>query len=170
MKRFAIWALAALALLAVTLSGLFVFSPTARLGIAIVIGGIFDTGPPTIAKGVITKEDWPRFEAASKKLTEVLHSKFPVGSREDVLKLILAAQGFRPMDPVPSNCVPPGQEVPIGVVYRRCLTPEQEERRKRTLVYEWGGGVCMKSISVIWSSDEHGALTHVEGGYYGVCL
>jgi len=26
------------------------------------------------------------------------------------------------------------------------------------------------SISVIWSSEELGALTHVEGGYYGACL
>jgi hypothetical protein len=59
---------------------------------------------------------------------------------------------------------------PGRVVYYQCLTPEQEERRKRTLVYKWGGGVCTESISVMWSSDEHGALTHVDGGYYGACL
>ena len=52
----------------------------------------------------------------------------------------------------------------------RCLTPEQDEKRKRTLVYKWSGGVCTESISVIWSSDELGALTHIEGGYYGACL
>src|SRR3954468_20331738 len=46
---------------------------------------------------------------------------------------------------------------PGRVVYYQCLTPEQEERRK------WGGGVCIESISVMWSSDEHGALTHVDG-------
>jgi hypothetical protein len=50
------------------------------------------------------------------------------------------------------------------------LTPEQNEERKRTLVYKWSGGVCTESISVIWSSDELGALTHIEGGYYGACL
>lgn len=170
MKRFAIWVLAILALAAATLSGLFVFSPTARLLMAVVIAEIFNPGPPPIAQGVITKEDWPHFAAASKKLTEILQSKFPVGFREDVLKSILLGQGFRPADPVPSNCVPPGQQVPVGVLYYQCLTREQEERRKRTLEYRWGGGVCMQSISVIWSSDEQGALTHVEGGYYGACL
>jgi hypothetical protein len=169
-KRFAIWALAILALVAATLSGLFVFSPTARLVMAIAIAEIFNSGPPPIADGVITKEDWPHFAATSKKMTEVLQSKFPVGSREDVLKSILVGQGFRPADAVPSNCVPPGQQVPVGVVYYQCLTPEQEERRKRTLAYKWGGGVCTESISVMWSSDERGALTRVEGGYYGACL
>jgi hypothetical protein len=169
-RRFAIWGFAILALFAATLSGLLVFVPTARLVLAIIIAEIFNPGPPPIAEGVITKEDWPHFAAASKKLTEVLQSKFPAGSREDVLKSILASQGFRPADPVPSNCVPPGQQVPIGVVYHQCLTPEQQERRKRTLIYKWGGGVCTESISVVWSSDQHGALTHVEGGYYGVCL
>jgi hypothetical protein len=169
-KRFAIWVLATFALVAAVLSCSFVVSPTARLGIAIVIAGIFNAGPPPIAKGVITKEDWPHFAAASKKLTEVLQSKFPVGSREDSLKSILAGQGFRQVDPVPSNCIPPGQQAPIGAVYRQCLTPEQEEKRRRTLVYKWSGGVCSESISVTWSSDQRGALTHIEGGYYGACL
>jgi hypothetical protein len=170
MKRLAIWVLASVFLVAATLSGLFVFSPTARLFMAIVVAEIVNPGPPPMAEGVITKEDWPRFAVASKKLTEVLQSKFAVGSREDVLKSILVGQGFRPTDPIPSTCVPPGQQVPVGVVYYQCLTPEQEETRKKTLVYEWGGGVCTESISVMWSSDEHGALTHIEGGYYGACL
>ena len=171
MKRFAIWFLAILALVAATLSGFFVFSPTARLVMGILIAGLLnDSRPPPIAQGVITKEDWPHFEAASRKMTEVLQSKFPVGSRVDILKSILLDQGFRPIKPPPSNCIAPAQQVPVGVVFRRCLTPEQEEKRKRTLVYEWGGGVCIESISVIWSSDELGALTHVEGGYYGACL
>jgi len=30
--------------------------------------------------------------------------------------------------------------------------------------------LCTESISVIWTSDELGALTHIEGGYYGACL
>ena len=171
MKRSAIWFLAILALVAAPLSGLFVFSPTARLVMGILIAGLLnDPRPPPIAQGAITKEDWPHFEAASRKLTEVLQSKFPVGSREDILKSILLDQGFRPIVPPPSNCIPPGQQVPVGVVFHQCLTPEQEEKRKRTLVYKWGGGVCIDSISVIWSSDELGALTYVEGGYYGACL
>jgi hypothetical protein len=170
MKRSAIWFLAILALVAATLSSLFVFSPTARLVMGILIAGLFNPGPPPIVQGVITKEDWPHFEAASRKLTEVLQSKFPVGSREDILKSILLGQGFRPMRPPPSNCIPPGQQVPVGVAFYQCLTPEQEEKRRRMLVYEWGGGVCIESITVVWSSDELGALTHVEGGYYGACL
>ncbi|MGA2293025.1 hypothetical protein [Bradyrhizobium sp.] len=125
MKRSAIWLLAILALVAATL---FVFSPAA-----------LHSRPPPIAQG----EDWFHFEAASRKLTEVLQSKFPVGSRDDILKSILLDQGFR---------------------------PEQKDKRKRTLVYEWGGLGCVESISVVWSSDELGALTHVEGSYHGACL
>lgn len=170
MKRLAIWVLATLAVVAATLSGLFVFSPKARLVMTIVIAEMVSSGPPPIAQGVITKEDWPHFAAASKKLTEVLQSKFPVGSREDVLKSNLVGQGFRPADPLPSNCLPPGKKVPVGAVYYHCLTPEQEERRKRTLVYKWGGGVCTESIFVVWSNDEHDALTHIEGHYHGACL
>jgi hypothetical protein len=169
-KRLAIWVFVTLALVAATLAGLFVFSPTARLVMAIVIAEMVNSGPPPIARGVITKEDWPDFAAASKKFTGVLQSKFPIGSREDVLKSILLGQGFRPADPLPSNCVPPGQQVTVGAVYYQCLTPDQEEIRKRTLVYKWGGGVCTESISVMWSSDEHGALSHIDGGYYGACL
>jgi hypothetical protein len=169
-KRFAIWLLAILALVAATLSGLFVFSPAARLVMGILIAGLLYNSPPPIAQGVITKEDWPHFEAASRKLTKVLQSKFPVGSREDILKSILLGQGFRPIEPPPSNCIRPGQQVPLRVVFQWCLTPEQEEKRKRTLEYKWGGGVCTESVSVIWSSDELGALTHVQGGYHGACL
>lgn len=136
----------------------------------ILIAGLLYNSPPPIAQGVITKEDWPHFEAASRKWTKVLQSKFPVGSREDILKSILLDQGFRPIEPPPSNCIPPGQQVPLRVAFQRCLTPEQEEKRKRTLEYKWGGGVCTESVSVIWSSDELGALTHVQGGYHGACL
>src|SRR5258708_4013596 len=77
----------------------------------ILIAGLLnDSRPPPIAQGAITKEDWPHFEAASRKLTEVLQSKFPVRSREDILKSILLDQGFRPIEPPPSNCIPPGQQ------------------------------------------------------------
>jgi hypothetical protein len=170
-KRAGIWFLSILALIAATISGLFAFSPTARLAIGIFIAPLLNnTRPPPIAQGVITKEDWPHFETASKKLTEAVQSKFPVGSSEVILKSILLGQGFRSVEAPPSNCIPPGQDVPVGVIFYRCLTPEQEERRKRTLVYKWGGGICTESIYVIWSRDELGTLTHVEGHYYGACL
>jgi hypothetical protein len=170
-KRAGILIFSALALIAATISGLFIFSPTARLVIGILIAPLLNNSrPPPIAQGVITKEDWPHFETASKKLTETLQSKFPVGSREEVLKSILLGQGFRSVEPPPSNCIPPGQDVPVGVIFYRCLTPEQEEQRRRTLVYKWGGGICTEFIHVIWSRDELGTLTHVEGRYYGACL
>src|SRR5260370_41846115 len=100
----------------------------------ILIAGLLnDSRPPPIAQGAITKEDWPHFEAASRKLTEVLQSKFPVGSREDILKSILLDQGFRPIEPPPSNGIPPSQQQPDGVVFYQCCDPEQEERSKITL-------------------------------------
>jgi hypothetical protein len=170
MKRVVVWGLAILALVVAALAGLLAFSTPARLVATIIVAEISRSGPPPLAKGVITGEDWPHFAAASKKLTVFLQTKFPVGSSEDVLKSTLLDQGFRPPDPVPSNCIPRGQQQLIGAVFYQCPTPEQNEQSKRTLVYKWGGGVCMQSISVEWSSDEHGALTRVEGGYYGACL
>lgn len=170
MKRFALWFLTILAIVAVTFSGLLVFSPSTRLVMGIMLSGLNDPGPPPIAQGVITQEDWPNFEAASAKLTRVLQSKFPIGSKDDVLRSTLMEQQFRPMEPPPPDCIPPDQQAPAGVVFYLCLTPEQEEKRKRTLVYKWGGGVCVSTISVVWSSDETNALTHVEGSYYGTCL
>lgn len=170
MKRFVIRVLTALAPVAAACSGLFVTGPAMRPGIANAMPGIFNAGPPPIAKGVITKEDWRQWKAASDRLTGVLRAQFPAGSREEVLKSILAGQGFRPVDPQPSNCLPPGQQAPAGVIYHQCLTPEQEERRKRTLVYQWGGGVCTETIAVSWWSDDHGALSRVDGNYYNTCL
>jgi len=151
-KRAGIWFLSALAII---------------LLIALLLN---DSRPPPIAQGVITELDSPRFETASKKLTEALQSKFPIGSREEILKSSLLGQGFRSVEPPPSNCIPPGQHVPIGVIFYQCLTPAQEEQRKRTLVYKWGGGICTEFVYVTWSSDELGTLTHVGGRYYGACL
>ena len=171
MKGAGIWFLSALVLIAATIFGLFVFSSTARVAMILLIASLLNNSkPPPIAQGVITELDPPRFETASKKLTEALQSKFPIGSREEIFKSSLLGQGFRSVEPPPSNCIPPGQHAPVGVVVYRCLTPEQEEQRKRTLVYRWSGGICSDSIYVTWSSDELGALTHVVGRYHGVCL
>ncbi|HEV2504900.1 MAG TPA: hypothetical protein VGV39_17625 [Mesorhizobium sp.] len=170
MKRYALWLLAIFAILMAALSGLLFLSPSARLVTGIFIAGLSDPGPPPIAQGVITESDWPHFEAASIKLTKVLETKFPAGSKEDFLKSTLTDQHFRTVDPPPSDCIPPDQPVPAGVVSYQCLTSKQEEERKRTLVYKWGGGFCVNTISVVWSSDETNALTHVEGSYYGRCL
>ena len=60
--------------------------------------------------------------------------------------------------------------MPVGVLVYRCLTPQDEEERKRTLVSEWGNGVCGQRIFVIWSSDKLGALINVRGHYSGACL
>jgi hypothetical protein len=170
-KRVGIWFVAILALFAATISGILVFDPTARLVVGVLMAPLFiNAGPPPIAQGVITKMDWPHFEAASKKMTEVLQSKFPVGSKEDILRSSLLGQGFRSMEPLPTNCIPPGQAAPVGVVFYRCLTPQAEEQRKKTLVYEWGNGICREKLFVIWSSDQLGVLTDVRSHYDGACL
>jgi hypothetical protein len=170
-KRAGIWFVAILALFAAIISGLFIFHPTARLVMSVLIAPLLNnSGPPPIAQGVITKEDRLHFQAAGKKFTETLQSRFPIGSREDVLKSILLGQGFRSAKSPPPNCIPLGQPVPVGVVFYRCPTPQEEEQRKRTLVYEWTNGICGQTLFVIWSSNELGALTDVRGHYSGACL
>jgi hypothetical protein len=170
MRRIVIWFLSALALIAAAIVALLVFSPTAHIVMAVLVAPLFSPGPPAIAQAVIAKEDWPHFEVTSKKLTTALQSQFQVGSRESDLKSTLLGQGFRPVDSPPPNCIPPGHQAPVVVISYRCLTPEQEMQRRRTLVYKWSDGICAQSVYVVWSSDDLGILTHIEGSYDAACL
>jgi hypothetical protein len=129
-----------------------------------------NSAPPPIAEGQITPEDWTHWDEAGRKFTAVLARRFPSGSNEATLKSTLLAQDFHFPKPPPTNCLPPGQEAPIGVVYYRCLTSDAMKALERTLVYEWGRFPCTKSLSVQWSAGDRGEITNVRGSYYGVCL
>jgi hypothetical protein len=171
-KRVALVILITLALFVAAATALFVYKPSETLLLAnVLLAPLFNNlAPPPIAEGQVTHEDWLHWEAASKKLTAVLEQWFPVGSGEAALRSTLLKQGFKAIPPPPASCIPPGQSPPIGVVYRTCLTPDQTERLKRTLKYEWGGGVCAEFVQVEWSADDRGEIIKVNGSYFSACL
>jgi hypothetical protein len=165
MKRVALWTLIALALSAIALVvALLVYLPMRLVVFALLAAG----RPPAIARAEMTDQDWTR--DAGRKFTAVLARKFSEGTKENTLISVLVAQGFRSPEPPPDNCIPPGQRPPARVVFYGCLTEKQEKVRQRTLVYEWGGFICVDRVSVRWSADDHGGITNIQGTYRQICL
>ncbi len=170
MKRIGKWALTAFALLAGAFAVLFVVKPDTLLVAAILLAMLLNPGPPAIAQGQITGADWNHWEEGGRKLTAVLEQRFPDGTPESDLKSVLLKQGFRPIPPPRPDCLPPGQQAPVGVVFTNCPTADQKEKLKRTLEYRWSSGVCNEFVQIWWSVGDRQAITRVQGSYYGACL
>lgn len=128
------------------------------------------TEPPPIMKGHITAADWLKWDDAEQKITAMLNTRFPPGTDAALLESTLLAQGFEFPKPPPPDCVPRGERVPIGRVYRECFIAEQLKALRRTLIYEWGRFPCGYKASVLWSEGEGGEITLVKGFYYAACL
>jgi hypothetical protein len=169
-KRIGKWVLIALALIFAALAILFLVKPDTLLVAAIILTMLFNPGPPPIAEGQITSNEWMHWEEGGRKLTAVLERRFPNGTPEFDLKSVLLKQGFHPVPPPPADCLPPGQIPPVGVIYRTCLTADQKEKLERTLEYTWGNGVCTEFVQVWWSVDDRHDITQAQGSYYGACL
>jgi len=171
MKRIGKWILIAFALVVGAVVVLLLLNPgTTFLFAAIFLAMLSNPGPPPIAEGQITSNEWMNWEEGGRKLTAVLERRFPIGTRESDLKSVLLTQGFRPVPPPPADCLPPGQVAPLGVIYNTCLTADQKEKLERTLKYTWGNGVCSEFVQIMWSANDRGEITRVQGSYYGVCL
>jgi hypothetical protein len=162
MKRIGAYTLVIVAVVVVI-----VFSfPTPRLIALLFIGHLFATKtPPQIAEGLIPESGKVDREEIDRKLTAVLEQHFPAGTSEHALTTILLAQGFQPMPPPPSNCVPQGQRMPVGVVYSQCYDPTN------TLKYRWNRGlVCGETITVKWQRDDRMQIAQLKGYYDLACL
>jgi hypothetical protein len=104
------------ALLVVGLAGLFVANPGATLIIVrMLVYPLFGniSPPPMFAADVAGM--WPKWDEAGRKITAHLQEQFPAGTSEAALKSALTKQGFKPLSPLSANCVPPGQQMPVGV-------------------------------------------------------
>ncbi len=139
---------------------------TAALFVTMLVYPLFgNTSPPSMFAADIAGM-WFKWDEAGRKITTHLQEQFPAGTSEAALKSALAKQGFKPLPPPPANCVPAGQQVPVGKVQTRCPTGDPGP----TLVYQWGGFGCTSTVSVRWESDSRQNITQVNGGYYGACL
>jgi hypothetical protein len=125
--------------------------------------------PPPIADG-IKCDSWRNCGEASRAFANILHRRFPLGTHEDVLRSALYAQGFHPLPSSIATCLPPGREAPVGKLVIECPAWDLSWNPRNDLVYGWGGPPCGSELSVKWSSDKNGKITHLEGNYDYACL
>jgi hypothetical protein len=134
--------------------------------VAVLVYPLFGTTHPPPMFEADLAGMWNKWDEASRKITARLQEQFPAGMTEAVLKSTLIKQGFKPLPPPPADCVPAGQQMPVGKTYRPCPTSDPS----KTLTYRWGGGVCTSTISVRWETNSDKAITKVTGGYNAACL
>ncbi|HXC55053.1 MAG TPA: hypothetical protein VNU97_07145 [Rhizomicrobium sp.] len=143
------------------------------LVIVLVQQGLARTGahffPPPMADG-IKCDNWRNCSQANAAFTEVLRRRFPLGTPENVLRSTLLAQGFRTLPVSITACLPRGQEAPIGKLVIECPAWDFNWNPRDYLAYGWGGPPCGTDLSVKWSADKSGKITHLEGYYDYTCL
>jgi hypothetical protein len=159
-------ALGCVALLGLGLAALFIKAPTETIFLleALVYSLFANDKPPPLFKDDLAGM-WNKWDEASQRLTSRLQQQFPAGTAEPLLKSALLKQGFELSPPPRSDCLPAGQEVPVGRVFTRCPTHDPSE----TLNYYWGV-VCTETITVRWTTDGVNAIAEVSGRYYAACL
>jgi len=118
--------------------------------------------PPPIARGVITKADWLKWDEAGGRLTVALNKRFPIGSSESDLRAELVHERFILL-------------CPDGYYVHKYSNGNEETcmdtgDARRNFVYRWGGLPCDESVQVKWLADNRGRITHIEGGYGGGCI
>ena len=124
--------------------------------------------PPAIFADEMAGSQPPDWAETGRRLTARLHQKFPLGTTEDTLQKALLAEGFKPLPPPPSDCVPPvqkGQLLHVAHPRTICLPQDQS----KSLRYVWGGG-CDRTITVRWSTDDRSTVTLLDGYYDTACL
>jgi hypothetical protein len=120
--------------------------------------------PPPIVADQIEKPKSGR--PLVRDLTPILQQKFPVGTREAVLRRTLLDQGFRPPTPPPVQCWPQGKPAPVGQVIFPCPIHDVN----KTLEYTWGMFPCSSSIFVWWETGAGDDVTQIGGHYHFACL
>lgn len=153
--------------LALPLLAFIVLRPEAAIIIvAVLVYPLFGTTqPPQMFKADLAGM-WNKWDEAGRKITTRLQEQFPAGTTEAALKSTLVKQGFKPLPPPAADCVPAGQQVPVGKTYTRCPTSDPS----KTLTYRWGSAVCTSTVSVRWKTDGGDEVTEVNGRYNAACL
>ena len=156
------------ALLAAGFAALFIRNPdTALIFLLILIQPLIaNSNPPAIAKDQLTGVTLEDQANAGRKMTTVLQRKFPAGTSEVTLRSALLNQGFKPLPAPPADCVPSGQQVPLGRIYTPCPTYD----RSKMLEYRWSSVICGETITVRWLADDRNDITDVNATYYLACL
>ena len=161
------------ALLLLTGLALFLLTPAAtRLLVDDLLHpAIANTTPPAIFADQLPAEPVADKAETSRQLTARLQHKFPVGTTEATLKQTLQAQGFKPVDPPPQDCVQPVQNgEPLRSDRPRPLAICPPQDQSKSLTYQWSNGRCGATIWVRWSTDASGVITLLDGYFSSACL
>lgn len=161
MKRAVIWGIVsvfvtAVMILFLTFSGIGMFA-FASLGAPRIVGTIRCFNPRNCSE-------------ATREFVQVLQKRFPVGTGEAVLRMVLEDQGFHGLPASITRCLSRGEQAPIGVVVIQCPSWDPNWNPKRHLSYGWGFIPCGSGVGVLWSADNRGIITHIDSYYDFTCL
>jgi hypothetical protein len=112
----------------------------------VVLGALVGYGhprhPPPLADGIQFSTAIRPNAAAMQSVqwTAALRRRFPGGSMEGALLLTLQQQGFS-------------------------VSPA-----RRMASYDWGGPVCVQTVSTIWTTDIQHRIATIDGRYFSGCL
>lgn len=137
----------------------------AHWAIAVVGSQFSDPGPPKIL-GDTRCTNRRQCAAAHVALNATLHRRFPLGTTQRALVSALNAEGFQPRPASLAQCGP----APPGKQSTPCPAWDPNWNPRNNLEYDWGKLPCGSSISVKWSVDARGVITHLEGSYDYDCL
>ncbi len=97
--------------------------------------------PPPLVRGFY--EPWrAENEATREQLQALMKRNFPEGTTEAVLRKTLKAQGFKPV----------------------------RDHSVKALEYVWGGLNCQQVITVSWTADAEGKLSHTDIAHGVRCM
>jgi hypothetical protein len=110
--------------------------------------------------------------AATRRFTAAVQQRFPIGSKQNLLEIELLKQGFHHLPESLAKCRGWNESVPIGVETIDCPSWDRNWNPRHHLSYDFTGPmiVCGRNVAVVWSSDQAGNITHVEGYYNITCL
>jgi hypothetical protein len=120
--------------------------------------------PPALA-GMDCASD-TNCSAASRRFSDRIHAKYPIGSKQDILDRDLTAQRFKPMYRGITHCTKPGEVDKIGVTAVRCPAYDINWNPQQALMY-WNcraATICNHYAAVSWSSDAVGRITYLHAG------
>jgi hypothetical protein len=124
-----------------------------------------DPGPPKIL-GDARCTNRRDCAAANAALNATLHRRFPQGATQQSLISALNAEGFRPRPAALAKC----GSASLGKQTTPCPAWDPNWDPENNLEYDWGKLPCGSSVSVKWSVDARGVITHLEGSYGYDCL
>lgn len=139
-------------------------SPGGWLVASMIVNDLFGPKAPPIYANIKIPEN-ADLEHIGRAFDAAVQRKYPPGSRADRLVADLTGQGFKHSSSE-TQCKPENTSDSLTV----CPNWDKHWSPRNGLRYRWSRGPCGTTLDVIWSVDNSGRITHIEGSQYYVCL